>query len=234
MKFFTDKTVVNDYLMVKYIDYLKMEDFSKWKEVFIDPGVWELTKTIEYSWVYNMKGHYKIIEWFLDNLPDNHYFSWDYPCDMNLAYQDLFLEKSWYNAKYFHDHAQYIITVQSKFNNYWNFMEWFDKYNSLEIKSGILALGNMCRFRSLNQYLKHALSYAFYKCKHPRIHIYGLCMKAIPYANELSKKTGIVFSFDSTKWTRCFHTSGLPSCNSSNRQQYFDEYKAKVMEGGEQ
>lgn len=231
MKFFTDKTITNDYLMVKIKDYWRMKDFSDWREVFIDPGVWELTKWNEYSWVH-LKGSkgYRDIEIFLDSLPDNHYFSWDYPCDMNLEYQELFLRNTWNNALNFHEHPQYIVTVQSKFRNYINFMEWFDEYNNLEIKSGILALGNMCRFRSLNQYLKHALSYAFYKCKHPRIHIYGLCMKAIPYAYKLSKKTSIEFSFDSTKWTRCFHTSGLPSCNKGNRQQYFDDYKTRVEE----
>ena len=224
MKFFTDKTVVNDYLLVKIIDYIKMKNFSRWKEVFIDPGVWELIKSDKFSW----EG--KIDIWnFLENLPDNHYFSWDYPCDMNVKYSDLFLQKSWNHAlKFGLQCKQYITTVQSKFNNYWNFIEWFDKYNNLYIKSGILGLGNMCRFRTLNQYLKHTLSYAFYKSKHPRIHIYGLCMKAIPYAYNLSKKTNIEFSFDSTKWTRCFHTPNLSSCNKENRQQYFDEYKQEI------
>ena len=154
----------------------------------------------------------------MQNLPENHYFSWDYPCDMNPNYTELFLEKSWNHAlKYGQQCNQYIVTVQSKFQDYWNFVEWFDKYNSLHIPSGILALGNMCRFRSLNQYLKHSLDYAFKHCKHPRIHIYGLCMKAIPYAFRLSKRFKIEFSFDSTKWTRCFHTPGLPSCNKKNR-----------------
>lgn len=228
MKFFTDKTVQNDYLLVKIKDYWKMKDLSQWEEVFIDPGVYELTKDIEYSWVTKMT--YNFIGEWIKKLPENHYFSWDYPCDMNLEYQDYFLGKSWRNAKEYCNLSHYIVTVQSKFRDYWNFMEYFDRYNNLKIESGILALGNMCRFRSLNQYLKHALSYAFYKCKHERIHIYGLCMKAIPYAYNLSKKTNIEFSFDSTKWTRCFHTSGLPSCNSKNRQQYFNEYKDRIAQ----
>ena len=226
MKFFTDKTVVNDYLLIKIGDYWKLKDFSQWKEVFIDPGVYELTKDIEYSWVN--KGCYGFMTEWIKKLPDNHYFSWDYPCDMNVKHQDYFLKKSWENALQYNDYSQYIVTVQFKFRNYWNFVEWFDKYNALNIKSGILALGNMCRFRTLNQYLKHALDYAFSYTKHPRIHIYGLCIKAIPYAYKLAKRYNVEFSFDSTKWTRCFHTSGLSSCHKENRQQYFDEYKKEI------
>jgi len=226
MKFFTDKTVKNDYLLIKIKDYLKMDDFSRWKEVFIDPGVYELTKYYKFSW----EGKINIIE-FLDSLPEDHYFSWDYPGDMNPKYQDLFLHNTWNNAEMFHDHSQYIVTAQYKHKDYWNFVEWFDRYNDLEIKSGILGLGNMCRFRTLNQYLKHALDYVFSHTKHPRIHIYGLCMKAIPYAYNLSKHTNIEFSFDSTKWTRCFHTPGFPwCCNKENRQQFFDEYKYRITQ----
>ena len=228
MKFFTDKTVVNDYLLVKIVDYIKMKDFSRWKEIFIDPGVWQLTKSDKFKW----EGKINIKE-FLDSLPDNHYFSFDYPCDMNEIYTELFLYKSWINAILYCSEKQYIVTVQSKFNNYWNFMEQFDMYNNLDIKSGILGLGNMCRFRSLNQYLKHALDYAFYRCRHSRIHIYGLCLKAIPYAYKLSKRYGIELSTDSTKWTRACSVDlknkyELFNCNKDNRQEFFDEYKKKL------
>jgi len=203
-----------------------MEDFSRWKEVFIDPGVYDLTKDYKFSWEDKIN-----IPKFLDSLPDNHYFSWDYPGDMNLEYQYLFLHNTWNSAEMFHDHPQFIVTAQYKFINYWNFVEWFDKYNNLNIKSGILGLGNMCRFKSLTPYLKHAFDYAFSHYKHPRIHIYGLCMKAIPYAHKLAKRFNIEFSFDSTKWTRCYHTPGYPwACTKENRQQFFDEYKARVFE----
>ena len=229
MKFFTDKTVVNDYLLIKIIDYIKMDDFSRWKEVFIDPGVWELTKSDKYSW----EG--KIDIWFfLENLPDNHYFSWDYPCDMNEKYTTLFLTKSWNRAvKYGQQCNQYIVTVQSRFNNYWSFVKWFDLYNQLHINSGILGLGNMCRFKTLNNYLKHTLDYAFSNCRHPRIHIYGLCLKAIPYAIKLSEKYNIELSTDSTKWTRACTNAlkkkyGYVSCRKETRQEFFDEYIKKI------
>lgn len=234
MKFFTDKTVINDYLLVKYIDYIKMTDFSRWKEVFIDPGVWELTKDVEYSWV--KKSSYVFMGQWIEELPDNHYFSWDYPCDMNILHQDFFLGKSWRNAIKYNSLSQYIVTVQSKFRNYWNFVEWFDKYNNLYIASRILALGNMCRFRTLNNYLKHALDYAFSHCRHPRIHIYGLCLKAIPYAIKLAKRYNIELSIDSTKWTRACTNDlkrkyGFFNCRKNNRQEFFEEYKKLIDKG---
>lgn len=229
MKFFTDKTVVNDYLLVKIVDYIKMKDFSRWKEVLIDPGVYDLTKSNKFKWEEKIN-----IDEFLDSLPDNHYFSWDYPCDMNLRYQELFLEKSWFNAIKYCPNNRYICTVQSRYNDYWDFAEWFDKYNILDIKSGIMGLGNMCRFRVLNEYLKHALGYAFSRCRHPRIHIYGLCLQAIPYANKLSKMFEIELSIDSTKWTRACTTKlknkYKVTCTTSNRQEYFDEYKKRIEE----
>lgn len=218
MKFFTDKTVINDYLLIKIKDYIKMEDFSRWKEVFIDPGVYELTKHYKFSW----EGKINIPK-FMDSLPENHYFSWDYPCDMNLKYQELFLHNTWNTAEMYHDHPQFIVTVQSKFKNYWNFTEWFDKYNGLEIASGIIGLGNMCRFRSLNQYLKHALEHAFRYTRHPRMHIYGLCLKAIPFANKLAKRYNIELSVDSTKWTFCYY-----EIDSKKRQDQFEYYMKKL------
>ena len=220
MKFFTDKTVENDYLLIKIKDYMKMKDFSRWEEVFIDPGVYDLTKDSKFSW----EGTINILD-FLNSLPENHYFSCDYPCDMNPAYTDLFLQKTWDNALKYHSHPHYIVTVQYKFKNYWNFVEWFDKYNALDITSGILGLGNMCRFRTLNSYLKHALDYAFSHCKHRRIHIYGLCLKAIPYAYKLAKRYNIELSIDSVKWTFCYYETDI-----KDRQYHFEKYKKKIAE----
>jgi len=230
MKFFTDKTVINDYLLVKIKDYWKMKDFSRWKEVFIDPGVWELTKDVEYSWV--TKSSYVFMEEWIKNLPDNHYFSWDYPCDMNIFHTDYFLDKSWSNAIRYAKYPHYIVTVQSKFNNYMSFVEWFDKYNALEIKSRIMGLGNICRILQKTQYIKHALPYAFKNCNHPRIHVYGLAFKNIEFTMKLASHYGIELSIDSTKWTRAC-TVALKNkyninCNGKNRQEFFDEYLKKV------
>lgn len=221
MKFFTDKTVQNDYLLIKIKDYLKLKDFSKWKEVFIDPGVYELTKSSKYSWEDKIN-----MNEFLLSLPENHYFSWDYPPDMNIKYTKLFLGKSFINALQYSKYSQYIVTVQFKFNNYWNFVEWFDRYNNLEIRSGILALGNLCRFRILNQFLKHSLDYAFRHCNHSRLHIYGLCLQAIPYAYKLAERFNIEFSIDSMKWTFIYYE--IPR-QIKDRQLYFELYKAEIL-----
>lgn len=232
MKFFTDNTVENSNLLIKIKDYCNLNDFSRWKEILIDPHVYELTKDSEYSWINEIN-----IAKFLDSLPENHYLSVDYPCDMNERYTELFLEKSWKNALKYHSHPQYIITVQSRFRNYWNFVEWFDKYNSLDIKSGILALGNMCRFSFLNNYLKHTLDYAFSHCIHQRIHIYGLNLRSIPYACKLSKKFEIQLSTYSTKWTRinAKYKSIVKkvACSSQKeRQTFFNFYLKRMKELG--
>ena len=212
--------------MIKITDYLKIkkfkEGFNRWNEVFIDPGVYDLTKSDKFKW----EGKINITD-FLNSLPDNHYFSWDYPGDMNLKYQDLFLMNTWNNALKYYKHSQYIVTVQYKYNNYWNFTKWFKVYNNLDIKSGILGLGNMCRFRTLTQYLKYSLGYAFRYCRHPRVHIYGLCLKAIPYAVKLAKRYRIELSIDNTKWTFIYYEQ-----KSKDRQIQFNLYLQKILEKG--
>ena len=48
MKFFTDHTVDNEFLLIKLKDYLKGKHLKRdYKEVLIDPGVYELTKSNE-------------------------------------------------------------------------------------------------------------------------------------------------------------------------------------------
>lgn len=174
---------------------------------------------------------------FLDGLPENHYFSFDYPCDMNPKYQDRFLDKTWYNANKYCNHPNYIVTAQYQFNNYWCFTHWFDKYNQLPIKSGIMGLGNLCRIMHLTEFMKHALGYAFKHCNHPRIHIYGLALRIIPYAFKLAKRFNIELSVDSTKWTRPV-TNELKeqcravSCKAENRQLYFDTYIEELKKRG--
>ena len=224
MKFFTDHTVENDYLLVKIDQYLKLPN-NTWKEIFIDPGVYDLVNQPYYSWEKWID-----IGLFLDGLPENCYFSADYPCDMNLEYTEQFLLKSWDNAVLYGGHPQYIVTVQSKFNDYWDFIHWFDLYNDLSIESGIIGLGNFCRIHHLTEFMKHSLDYAFKHCKHPRIHVYGLGLKIIPYANKLAKRFEIELSVDSTKWTRDPIIPGKPSCRASNKQEYFDKYMRIIKE----
>lgn len=238
MKFFTgrEEYINNPYLMIKIQDYIKIRNknsrfFSRYKEIFIDPGVYELKCSDSYSWEKKIN----VLE-FLNSLPESHYFAADYPCDMNLMYTNRFLDKSWSNACKYCWHPQYIVTVQSQFNDYWWFKQWFDKYNKLNITSGIMGLGNLCTIHHLTEFIKHSLDYAFSHCKHPRIHIYGLGKRIIPYAYKLSKRFKIKLSIDSTKWTRAVNKElkqryGI-SCNKENIGTYFKTYIHEIKKGG--
>lgn len=214
MKFFTYTYSFDwPYLMVKISKYLKLSQDSKdkYKEIFIDLGVYDLGNSPNYSW----EGTIDIKE-FIENLPKNHYFSFDYPGDMNPYYKDLFLLKSWENAIRYCYLPQYITTVQYPFNDYINFQRWFDKYNKLNIGSGIIGLGNICKQRGLTRFLKYALPYAFKNCSVERIHIYGLNKKSIPYAYRMAKMHDIKLSIDSRKWE--YYKP------SSEREFWFHEY----------
>ena len=223
MIFFANKRVIHDYLIIKITDYIKMKDFNSYKVVFIEPNVNELKKSSEYSWINKID-----ISIFLDSLPTNHYFSFDYPSDMNLKYTDLFLKKTWNNALKYCNHPNYITTIQFKPNNYLSFVEWFNKYNTLKIKSGILGLGNMCMIKYTTDFIIDALYYTFNNTNYKRIHVYGLSLKNIPIAVKFANENNIDLSVDSTKWTQaCTQELKLKyglNCKESNRQEFFDTY----------
>jgi len=239
MKFFTDPQGIKcDFPLIKIQNYLRDPPKNK-EEILIDPGVYELTPKIQerlgldgkYSWEEKIN-----IRDFLDGLPSHCYFSADYPCDMNLDYTELFLKKSWDNAVKYCDHPQYLVVCQSVLANYDSFKEWFDKYNALEIKSGILGLGNICRIFFLTDYIKNSLNYAFSHCNHKRIHIYGLALRIIPYAYNLANEYGIELSIDSTKWTRAVNEQlkqfyGV-SCRKERRQYFYEMYKETLINRG--
>lgn len=77
MKFFTyDYGDYNKflwpYLIVKLKNYFKHPKKERYDKILIDPGVYDLQQNPYYSW----EGTINIPE-FLDNLPHNHYFSWE-------------------------------------------------------------------------------------------------------------------------------------------------------------
>jgi len=218
MKFFTDR---GPYLLTKISKYIKMQSKTrqKYKEILIDPGVYDLKTSDKFSWEGLID-----IPFILDILPKNHYLSVDYPGDMNPQYQNLFLQKTWNNALRYCDHPQYIVTIQFRYNNYLSFIQYFDQYNRLPIESGILGIGNCCLQRGLNPFMKHALDFAFSHCRHKRIHIYGLNLSSIPYANKRAKQFNIELSVDSVKW-QYFKDSKL-------RDQDYQIYLNKIRELG--
>ncbi len=220
MKFFTYdygnwKAYQWPYLILKIKNYLKLKKKDKYSIILIDPGVYELGDSDHFSW----EGKIDIDE-FLDSLPDNHYFSFDYPGDMNPKFTDIFLKKSWDNAKKYSKHPQYITTVQYRFNNYLSFIEWFDDYNELTMTSNIMGLGNICKQKGCNSFLKHALPYAFKNSKANWIHIYGANLFTIPYIDKLGKMFNKKVSVDNRKWE--YYRK------SSERPYWFKEYIKKI------
>jgi hypothetical protein len=230
MRFFTDKTVDNPWLLIKLVDYLKFNLQRDYKEVFIDPGVYDLTKGDRFKWEKALEGDTRhFITEFLKGLPDNHYFSFDYPSDMNEAFKNEFITRTFENAKWYGGDKHYIVTMQFRHKDAYSFREWFERFNELPIESGIFGLGNYCRHFHINDFVKHTLPYFFKNCRHPRVHIYGLALRLIPYADKLAQKYDIQLSVDSTKWTRCVSQElkdrvGKLNCSTDTRQEFFDEY----------
>ena len=205
------------YLIVKLKNYLKHPKKERYKTILIDPGVYELGDSDSYSWEGTIN-----IQKFLDSLPNNHYFSCDYPGDMNPQYTNLFLHKSWDNACKFSKHKQYITTVQYQFNNYLNFTEWFKEYNELPMKSGIIGIGNMCQQKGLNSFVKHAIPYVIKNSNADWIHFYGPNLRIIKYIAKWQKLTSKLISVDNRKWE--FYVK------SSERPQAFKDYVIKLEE----
>jgi hypothetical protein len=220
MKFFTDSSVRYlkwPYEITDIQKYLKMKVPNYIKELLIDPGISDLLNSNEYSWVGNIN-----ISEFLSKLPKNHYFSFDYPSIINKNCENLFLEKSWKNAKNYCYHPQYIVTVQGKFNNYYNYIEWFHKYNSLE--PDFMGVGNILKHRTWNSFLKHTIPYILKNSYANRIHFYGLCKDAIPKIYKLGKKYNKQISLDQQKWQ--YYNSSI------KRPQIFKEYLIDLVDSG--
>ena len=237
MKFFTDGTIEWPYLLTSIDKYLKMsnERKIKFKEILIDPGVYFLKKNPTLKW----EGKINIAP-FLDSLPKNHFLSCDFPSDMNLNYKKLLLEKSWSYAQGYCYHPQFIVTIQFIHNSFWfgknSLMKMFDKYNQLKIRSGFIGIGNLCKQKYNNDFMKHALPYILKNSNYKKIHIYGLSIKNIPIADKLAKRYGIELSIDSTKWTMPIQKE-IRSENTlwfthEKRQIYFDTYLKVIKERG--
>ena len=151
---------------------------------------------------------------------------------MNSSYKKYFLEKSWQYSQAYCYNPQFIVTVQFYHKDRLSFIEWFNKYNNLKIKSGILGIGNYCRHFHYNDFVKYTLPYIFENSKHPKVHIYGLSLRLIPIAYKLAKKHDIELSMDSTKWTRCLTKEiklkhGV-MCRKHNRQLFFNTYLTEI------
>ncbi len=173
--------------------------------VLIDPGVHDL---IECSLEYPQIGFFTPAN--LAALPPNTYYSLDYPPDMCPAKTDYYLDKSWMEAVARQGDPHAVITVQSRMGDLARFKEQFQRYIRLEIRSGILGIGNMCRFVSPScdegQFACDVFAHVRDHYRENRnvkwIHVYGLSMWHIPTLLSLFGQEPIHLSTDSTKWTR--------------------------------
>jgi len=212
----------------------KIHDYNppyKEKAIFIDPGVYELKNGPEYSKIDEM---YELIE---AGLPDNTWISIDYPCDMNLDYTDLFIEKTYKHNIRFADEPQYICTPQTEMANIDSFYKEFERTRHIwERDYKIVGLGNICRLfgKGVNEvyrpYTNKVLSYVVDNMKGKWVHVYGAPRWLIKEWKIPLSTHGIKFSVDSTKWTRCSKRwlmekyGGQKMCTKENRREFYETY----------
>lgn len=256
MDYYTDDSVNHPYILVNFKKYLnnKKQNINwdyieviskKYNNCILDAGVWELKKQDHYSWEKWLD-----IQDLLDSLPENCLFAGDYPCDMNIKFTNLFLKKSWNNAKKYCGHKNYLTTVQSKFKDFDSFVFWFKRYNNLSIENGVMGIGNLCRIRKYISFLQKTINYAFKNYNHKQLHFFGLCLQGItgirkykgeyfypqckisPSLEQYEQKFNIKSSVDGTNWTRavnlllklCYGAS----CRKETRQLFFDMYMEEI------
>lgn len=270
MKFLTDiSTEVSNYCLLNIKHYYDPRKDSK-KLVFIDPSVMELRTQTEYS-------HIDLIHQLLDNheLKSNEFISVDYPCDMidrtlpKDEYETLcqmFIQKSIANNWKYANNLQYICAIQYDWmaldDFYFRMKELEPIYNG---KKKIVALGNLCRLLVDRKHMNHdSAEYKYFKKvmeyiiqnkeKFYWIHIYGMSLYAIKSFMPLLEFAcpNIIFSVDSTKWTRVCnkklhakyvkpkgqtqlfesaHTKGA-GCTKETRNEFFLEYISEIRKKG--
>lgn len=196
--------------------------------VFIDPAVYELKNSNEYS---NITYMYSLIN--EGKLRENEYLSIDYPNDMNLQYQDEFIQKSIENNLKYLENEKYICAIQYKFQDYEDFLKQFNfLYFKVDSDHKIIGLGNLCRIMNPNQYTDRVFNYiSEYSGKW--LHIYGLSLKCIcKYLPNLTNWDNV--SVDSTKWTKRINKNGILAnaicCRKETRDEYFLEYIRVIQE----
>lgn len=229
VKFYTDKTVNHDYLLIKLIDYINPKNkqlIQSKKEVIIDVGVYDLKKSNEYSWINKIN----FVD-ILDNLNKNEYIPFDYPSDMNPFYQDKFIFRTIENTMKYCYSSQFIVSIQYRNQDIYSFKYWFDMGNKFIVNNNILGLGNMCRLKKKTNFIRNTFKYTFKHSKAKRIHIFGLSIWLFPIAYILSKIYNKELSFDSTNWTRACNKKlkDINLCSmKSTRQLYFDTYLTRI------
>ena len=225
MKFFTDITTNASNLCLlnikRYYDKRKEQKTL----IYVDPGVYELTKDIEYS-------HFELLHHLASgNLQKNEYISIDYPSDMNLEWENHFVRETIRNNLRYAENEQYICTIQYEFQNFHSFKANFNHLKQIFWnKKKIVGFGNLCRIMKPNAYTDRVFRFLRENMKGLyRIHFYGLALRVIrKYMPLFSLNQLKRITIDSTKWTRaCVNrlkkNYGL-NCKRSNRDEFFLEY----------
>lgn len=220
--FFTDITTnFSSYCLLNIKQYNNPNKFSK-KLIYIDPGVYELKKSQEYSKIDFM---HNLIQQNL--LQKNEYISIDYPPDMNLKYSSLFIQKSIKNNLKYKNNEQYICTIQSRFQDFKDFKKQFEFLEShINFDKKIIGIGNLCRIFHPNKFTDNLFSYL--ATKKYKYHFYGLGLNLIKkYLRKLEN-----WSIDNTKWTRAVNSElkskyGL-NCTNKTRDLYFLTYIKQI------
>jgi len=221
---------LNHFIKKKKIDINKIINYSqKYKIVIIDVGVYQLKKQPYYNFE-KLAINFKEI---LTILPTNVYIPYDFPADMNIKYQELFIKKSFDNFLKYKEYKQFISTIQCKFNDINNFKLSFDKYNKYITSNHYVGLGNMCRINQLTDFIKESIDYAFRYSKSKKIHIFGLSLRNFKYVYSKSIEYNIDLSIDNTKWTKACNQKirknfGL-CCLKATRQLFFNEYIKSIQ-----
>ena len=227
--FFTDfNTKISNFCLLNIKDYKKR--LSKNKFIyFIDPGVYELKDSAEYSKIELLH------ELANGKLLENEWISIDYPCDMNEAYTETFIEKSIKNNLRYKNNPQYICTIQFKFQDFKDFKYQFEYLEEqIDFSKKIIGIGNLCRIMKPNLFTDEV--FEFLKEKYYEydyyFHFYGLSLSLIKKYLHVFKCCGV----DSTKWTRACNNNlkksfGL-NCNKKTRNLYFISYMENLYENG--
>ena len=227
MIFFTDITTnISNYCMLNVKKYNDKRKLNK-KIVFIDPSVYELKNSAEYSMLPLLH--------ILANskLPKNEFISIDYPCDMNQYYEGTFIEKSYYNNVNYATNNQYICTIQCKFGNFNSFVYQSERLRDIwEIEKKIIGIGSLCCILHTNLFTDKVYQYIADNFQNKKVHIYGMPLRHIRKYIRLLDRNDIQLSADSTKWTKRIHKNPPLDlqicCRKNTRDIYFLEYMKEI------
>ena len=240
MLFFTDITTnVSNFCLLHISKYYDCRKKRK-KLVFVDPGVYELKKSNEYS---HRDLLHKLASGYIQ-MQSNEFISIDYPCDMNPKFSYEFIQKTYENNVRYAHNSQYICTVQSNFLDFPSFLFNMNRTKYIWSNSNkILGMGNLCRLirwsnnpESNSYKIKLYLDKVFYYLvSHAdlidKIHFYGIGIQMIreyiPKINRLMEIT-----IDSTKFTKRIHKNPPLDksicCRKHDRDLYFLEYMKEI------